>query len=364
MDVRYKGGYVREPKAGIHKNVIVLDFRNLYPSIIVTHNIDPSTLNKRGCKKKVKVPGFDRWFCQDKIAPVPKRIKKILEERWKLKKQLKKKYDPKIAKKEQQLKLAANIAYGYFGYTKSPYYSIPCAESISAFGRHYIQEVMKRAEKEGFNVIYGDTDSVFLTGPVKKAKIFLKKINKWLPGIVELQYRGVYKKGLFVSGKTGKGTKKKYALIDKKGELLIRGFETRREDWCKLAKDTQTKVLKYVLLGKTKQAVSYVKGVIKKLENNKVNISDLIITVQLTKPISEYKVRSAHVEVAKKMKGIKEGTMIKYFITKGKGPISERAKNKSTIKNIDKKYYIEKQIIPSSLRVLSIFGIKESDLHG
>lgn len=363
MAGRYAGGYVREPKTGIHKNVIVLDFRNLYPSIIVTHNIDPSTINKK-CNKKIRVPGFNRWFCQDKIAPVPKRIKKILEERWKLKRQLKKKYDPKIAKRERQLKLAANIAYGYFGYTESPYYSIKCAESISAFGRYYMQEVMKRAEKDGFNVIYGDTDSVFLTGSVKKAKTFLRKINKWLPGIVQLEFRGLYKKGLFVSTKTGKGAKKKYALINGKGQLLIRGFETRREDWCNLAKDTQTKILKYVLLGKTKESVDLVKKVIKKVKDHKTKVSDLVITVQLTKPVSQYKVKSAHVTAAKKMKNVKAGTMIKYVIIKGKGSISDRAEpvNKINIKDIDENYYIEKQIIPAAMRVLSMFNVKEQNL--
>jgi len=364
MAGRYTGGYVIEPKTGIHKNVIVLDFRNLYPSIIVTHNIDPTTLNRKDCKRKVSVPGFERWFCQDKIAPVPKRIKKILEDRWKLKAQLKKKYDPKLAKKEQQLKLAANIAYGYFGYPKSSYYSIECAESISAFGRHYIQKVIKYAGKAGLNVIYGDTDSVFITGSQSKAKHFLDKINKSLPGIIKLEFRGIYKKGLFVSTKGGKGAKKKYALIDEKGELLIRGFETRREDWCMLAKDTQKKILNYVLLEKNKEAIAYTKTIVKKIKNKKVKLSDLILSVQLTKSIEKYKVSSAHVEVAKKMNNVQEGTMIKFIITKGSGPIFKRAKpiNKAKINQIDEDYYINKQVIPAAMRVLSIFGVKENQL--
>lgn len=364
MAGRYTGGYVIEPKIGIHNNVIVLDFRNLYPSIIVTHNIDPTTLNKKDCKKKVKVPGFERWFCQDKVAPVPKRIKKILEERWKLKKQLKKKYYPKLAKKEQQLKLAANIAYGYFGYAESPYYSIECAESISAFGRHYIQKVIKDAGKAGLNVIYGDTDSVFITGSTSKTKQFLDKTNNSLPGIIKLEFRGIYKKGLFVSTKGGKGAKKKYALIDKKGELMIRGFETRREDWCQLAKETQKKILNYVLLEKNKEAIVYTRTIVKKLKDKKVKLSDLVLTVQLTKSVEKYKVSSAHVEVAKKMDRVKEGTMIRFIIAKGNGPIFKRAKpiNKARISDIDEDYYINKQVIPAAMRVLSIFGVKENEL--
>ena len=364
MAGQYKGGYVKEPTTGIHKNIIVLDFRNLYPSIIVTHNIDPSTLNKP-CTKKVMVPGFNRWFCQDKIAPIPKRIKKILEERWKLKEQLKKKYDEKIAKKEKQLKLAANIAYGFFGYKNSSYYSVECAESISAFGRTYIQMVILKAQEEGFKVIYSDTDSVFLTGSKSKIKKFLKNVNDDLPGIIKLEYRGIYKKGLFVVTSTGRGAKKKYALINSKGEMTIRGFETRREDWCILAKNMQTEVLKLVLNNKKAEAVAHVKSVIKKIKNHKMKPSDMIITVQLTKPFKEYKNSGPHVMAAKKMKNVAVGTMIKFIIVKGKGSISERAEpyNKVKIKDIDEDYYIHHQIIPSAVRVLSVFGIKESDFN-
>ncbi|MDD5416515.1 MAG: DNA polymerase domain-containing protein [Candidatus Aenigmarchaeota archaeon] len=361
---QYKGGYVKEPITGIHKNIIVLDFRNLYPSIIVTHNIDPTTLNKQ-CKTKVMVPGFNRWFCQDKIAPIPKRIKKILEDRWEIKKKLEKKYDEKLAKKEKQLKLAANIAYGYFGYRNSPYYSVECAESISAFGRSYIQMVILKAQEEGFRVIYSDTDSVFLSGNQKKVMKFLKKVNNDLPGIIKLEYRGTYKKGLFVTTKTGRGAKKKYALMNGKGEMTIRGFETRREDWCSLAKNMQTEVLKFVLNNQKLKAVNYVKNTIKKVKQHKIKLTDLIITVQLTKPISEYKNIGAHVRVAKKIGNVKVGTTVKFIITKGKGSYSERAEsfNKVKIKNIDEKYYIENQIIPSALRVLSVFNVKEKDLN-
>ena len=121
--------------------------------------------------------------------------------------------------------------------------------------------------------------------------------------------------------------------------------------------------MKYVLSGKPEQAVKYTRKVIKQLKDDKIKVSDLIITVQLTKPISEYKVRSPHVTAAKKIKDVKGGTMIKFVIVKGKGSISERARLKASIKQIDKEYYINKQIIPSALRVLSMFGIKESDLH-
>ncbi|NIO44039.1 MAG: hypothetical protein GTN36_00595 [Candidatus Aenigmarchaeota archaeon] len=370
---QYKGGFVRTPEVGIHKNIIVLDFRSLYPSIIVTHNIDVSTFNckHKECKKN-KVPGFNRWFCRKTKGTIPERIKKIIREREKVKKKLKRCPDnKKLKKRERSLKLAANIQYGMFGYVNAPNYNVKIAESISAFGRSYIQSVIKKAKKIGFNVLYADTDSVFLTkGSIKKCKEFLKKINKQLPGIIKLEYRGVYKKGIFVSTKTGRGAKKKYAFIDKKGNLFVRGFETRREDWCKLAKDLQTKILKLILLDKKDQAIKHVKKVIGKVKKNKFPVSDFVINVQLTKKLEKYKVIGPHVSAARKIKErgrpIGEGMPIMFVITKGKGSISERAEpiEDVDVKDIDSDYYIGHQIIPAALRVLTVLGVTEEELLG
>ena len=336
--VQYKGGYVKEPKSGIHRNIIVLDFRNLFPSIIITHKIG----EKSG---------------------IPKKLEKILKKRWGLKRKIKKlkgKEKERAEKKQLQLKLVANIIYGKFAYSGSSHYNVKLAETIAKLGRKYIKNVIKESERSGFSVIYADTDSVFLTkGSIKKSKELVKKINKSLPGIIKLEYRGLYKKGLFVSKKDGKGAKKKYALLGK--ELLIKGFETQRGDWCNLAKKTQEKVLRLVLEGKTKKAVTFVKNVIKK---RKFKYEDLIIRVQLAKPLSEYKLAGPHIFVAKKIKA-KQGDVIEFVITKGSGRISDRAKyyKNSNLKEIDIDYYINKQLIPVALRVLSEFGVYEKDLY-
>ncbi len=370
----YKGGFVHKPEVGIHKNIIVLDFKSLYPSIIATHNIDVETFlcKHRECKKN-KVPNFDRWFCTKKEGKIPKRIEKLLKDRTDIKKKLKskklsKKDRAKLEKKEKQIKLAANITYGYFGYPGSPYYNVKVAESISAFGRSYIKTVISRAKKNGLAVVYGDTDSVFLKGGQRKAKEFLRKINKWLPGIIELEWRGVYKRGLFVTKKGGEAAKKKYALVDKKGDLLVRGFEVRRGDWCDLAKKTQRRILELILSEKNKKAVDYAREVIKNLRNGEFKLDDLVISIQLTKPIEKYKTIGPHVAVAKKMAKmgyeIKEGTMINFIVTGGRGSISDRSEPVGNIKkkDVDVDYYVERQVVPAAIRVLSILDIRKEDL--
>lgn len=368
---QYAGGFVRTPVAGIHKKIIVLDFRSLYPSIIIAHNISPETMNCscKACRKDF-VPGFeDRWFCKNKEGSVPKRLKKILADRDNIKKKLKlHPHDQKLIKKEHGLKLAANITYGYFGYPNSPYYNVKAAESISAFGRHYIQKVIFDAEDFGFKIIYADTDSVFLTGNARKIKPFLKKINSKFKLPIKMEYRGIYEKGLFVSKKGGEAAKKKYALIDKKGNLLIRGFEARREDWCELAKGTQVEVLKHILEGKKNDAIKYVRRIISKLRKGKIKKSELIISEQITKPLSKYKITAPNVVAATKLekqgKKISPGTFVKYFISSGTGSVSERSTPENSNKKIDYEYYVTNQVVPAALRVLTDFGVTEDDLIG
>jgi DNA polymerase I/DNA polymerase-2 len=206
----------------------------------------------------------------------------------------------------------------------------------------------------------------------KKVNEFLKKTNKELPGIIELNLQGIYKRGIFVPRGVGPGTaKKRYALINEKNVLTIRGFETVRRDWCRLAKDVQRRVLELILEKKDiNGAVKYTQEIIKKLKERKVPLKDLIIIEQLTKPLSEYKAIGPHVVAARKIKergrSIGEGMPIMFVITKGKGSISERAEpfEDVNIKDIDNEYYITHQIVPAALRVLTVLGVTEEELLG
>ena len=191
-----------------------------------------------------------------KIGFVPTVLKELIEERIKIKPGLKKlkketsKYRDLYAQ-QYALKTVSNAFYGYLGFAASRWYLRPCAEATTAYGRYYIHKIINLAKKENFEIIYGDTDSIFMkTNNASKEKIqqFLTTVNKNLPGIMELEHEGNFIRGLFVSKKTGVGgAKKKYALLDAKGNITIRGFEKVRRDWSPLAKETQEKILNLVL---------------------------------------------------------------------------------------------------------------------
>lgn len=377
----YVGGFVKEPLPGIHENIAILDFKSLYPSIIATFNISPETF--KCCKREegLSVPETEYWFCKKHKGFVSLAIKNLIERRKEIKnkmKGLKKDSEEykRLDNEQYATKITANATYGYFAFAGSKWYCKECAESSAAYGRFFIKKAISEAEKENFVVIYADTDSCFVKlekgNLEKKIDEFLKNTNKKLPGILELDLQGYYKRGIFIPREIGGGTaKKKYALIDKKGTLLVRGLEKVRRDWSDIAKNTQEAVLKYVLEKKdVNGAVKYVQDVIKKIRAHKVTLRELIIYEQLTKPLAEYKAIGPHVSAARKIKErgrpIGAGMVIMFVITKGKGSISERAEpiEDVELKDIDEDYYITHQIIPPVLRVLSVLNVTEELLLG
>ncbi|MFQ5648274.1 MAG: DNA polymerase domain-containing protein, partial [Candidatus Aenigmatarchaeota archaeon] len=303
----YAGAYVHLPKEGIHDGVAVFDFRSLYPSIIVSHNVSPETLDcsHKTCQKN-RVPELQHCFCTKQTGFIPAVLERVIKKRIEVKKQMTRlartpRYK-ELFNRQFGLKILANSLYGYYGYAGSRWYSRLCARSITAWGRYYIKTVIGMAEKAGRDVLYGDTDSLFLKIKNKsEAKAFLKNVNKNLPGIMELEFKGMYKRGIFIEAKTGIAAKKKYALLDEAGNLIMRGMETRRRDWAKIAKDTQEKVLEAILKDKSvEKAMDIVNQTVRQLRKGQVDFDDLVIYTQLTKPLSQYEQLGPHVKAAKK----------------------------------------------------------------
>ena len=372
----YAGAYVKEPEKGLWENIAYLDFRSLYPSIIITHNVSPDTLNREGCREYDEAPQVGHRFCKDFPGFIPGLLGYLLDERQKVKKLMKATVDPIERKlldyRQRAIKILANSFYGYYGYARARWYCKECAESITAWGREYIQMTIREIEEKfGFKVLYADTDGFFATIPgadaetvKKKAEEFLKYINSKLPGALELEYEGFYRRGFFV-------TKKKYALVDEEGKITTRGLEIVRRDWSEIAKETQARVLEALLRhGDVEEAVRIVKEVTEKLSKYEVPPEKLVIHEQITRELKDYKATGPHVAIAKRLaaKGIKvrPGTVISYIVLKGSGRIGDRAipfdEFDPAKHKYDADYYIENQVLPAVERILKAFGYRKEDL--
>ena len=377
----YQGAYVFEPKPGLYENIVVFDFRSLYPTLIISHNIDKSTLTtiqeNSFVTPEIEDDGFKKQFCftKKKIGFIPEVLKEIILKRNEIKKEIKnlQKKDVILEAKSYALKIIANSAYGMFGFFGARWYSVECAAAITAWGREYVQKTAKSAQEENFGFIGGDTDSIILTLQDKTkndALNFMKKINKTLPEMMELELEDFYKRGIFVAKKGDKkGAKKKYALINEKEILKIKGFETVRRDWSKLARKLQKEVLKILLLeNNPNKAKDYVIETINKLKHKEIQVEDIVIKTQLRKDISKYESIGPHVKVAQRMKQkgipVNTGAVIEYVVTSGKGTIGNRARlpEECQEKDYDTNYYINNQIIPAVQMIFDAINLNIKEL--
>ncbi len=382
MDARssnpIEGAYVKTPEPGIYNDIVVFDFRGLYPSIIISHNIDPSSICT-DCKEYHEAPNGVK-FDKKRLSITPIILKYLVDQRSQVKKLYKK--DPGnvvLGSRSQALKIIANSFYGYLGYARARWYSRDCAAAVTAYGRQYIKDNIAFAEQKGFKVIYSDTDSILmLLGDKKKedALTFMKEVNAHLPETMELELEDFYTRGVFVGKKVQgdvTGAKKKYALISESGRIKIRGFELVRRDWSRISRETQRAVLEAILKeGSKEKAAEIVKDVIKKLREGKVPLSELVINTQLRKGIEGYKaIKSPELAAAKKAveKGFKtrdevEHSVIGYVITKHGSTISEKAMLEGMAEDYDPEYYINHQVIPATMRILKELDFSEEELKG
>lgn len=359
------GGYVMNPKTGIHDNVIVLDFKSLYPSIMITFNIDPLVMDKNG---SIQAPNRARFRDEEAILPY------LIERIWKERDEAKKR-DDQIA--SYALKIILNSFYGVLGNPSCRFFSMELGNSISTFGQFIIKNTAKELEKKDLEVLYSDTDSVFVKtkektteGAISAGSKIAKEMNEYYKDWVkkkykresrlELEFEKAYKKIIFPKirgSEAGKGAKKRYAgllIKDGKERMDFTGLEFVRRDWTELSKKFQLTLLDRIF--HEKEVTRYVKDFVKDVKDKKYD--DLMVyTKAIRKDLDSYtKTTPPHVKAARKMKKL-ESNIIKYVITTdGPEPIENRKHS------IDYEHYIEKQIKPIADSVLVFFDTTFDEL--
>lgn len=370
----YRGAIVLEPRKGVHENVAVLDFSAMYPSIMMKYNIgpdtiarDPSECGEAGC---YQAPEVGYLFRKEPPGFFKKVLETLISARKRIREQMKG-LDPRspeyrvLDERQKALKVLANAAYGYMGWTGARWYCRECAEAVTAWGRETIRKAIEIAKSLGLTVIYGDTDSLFVKYDPEKVSKFIELVEKELG--LEIKIDKVYKRVFFTEAK------KRYVGLTESGYIDVVGFEAVRGDWAEIAKELQEKVAEIVL--KTmdpRKAVEFVRKELQRIrdevEKGIAPIEKFVIWKTLTKPIREYEVEAPHVAAAKQLMKmgyqVEVGDKIGYVIVKGGGRVSERARPYIAVdvRDIDLDYYIDHQIVPAVLRILEYFGITEKQI--
>lgn len=347
------GGYVLDSVPGLYKNVLVLDFKSLYPSIIRTFYIDPLGLAVPG---ENPVPGFvEAMFSRHQhILPG------LIEELWAARDEAKRTHNAPLS---QAIKIIMNSFYGVLGTTGCRFYSQQLASSITRRGHEIITRTRDWIETQGYAVIYGDTDSVFvLIGEAQDAAAcaqignrLMQGLNAWwdtelaerydIPSHLEVEFETHYTR-FFMPTVRGMptGSKKRYAgLVAPDDRLIVKGLEAARTDWTPLARHFQRELFRRVFLDLPVE--DFVRSTAERLAAGKLD-DQLVYRKQIRRAITDYQRNvPPHIQAARKLSH--SGRSIRYIITRN-GPEPVDALQSTP----DYQHYLDKQLAPAADGIL------------
>ncbi len=350
-DKKYRGGLVVEPKEGIHFDVVVMDFASLYPSIIKVRNLSYETVRciHEECKKNT-IPQTNHWACSKKNGLTSMIIGSLRDLRVNYYKSLSKKETLTDDQRQQYtvvsqaLKVILNASYGVMGAEIFPLYFLPVAEATTAIGRFTILETIKKCEEAGIEVLYGDTDSLFIKNPTKEQiQIVIEQAKK--DHGVDLEIDKTYRYCVLSN------RKKNYLGVTKSGKVDVKGLTGKKSHTPAFIKnlfyeliDVLSKVQTMEDFVKAKQEISEkIATCGKKVEAKEIPLEELTFNVMLSKAPSEYvKTIPQHIRAAKQLESIREIkkgdkiSFIKILNKPGVKPV-ELAKKEE----IDSKKYME-----------------------
>lgn len=385
------GGYVMDSTPGLYKNVLVLDFKSLYPSIIRTFNIDPmgliegllehdSELSKTKPEHYKTIPGFDgAYFSRDKHF-LPKIIESLWAERDKAKQQ-------NNAPLSQAIKIIMNSFYGILGSTGCRFFDPRLSGSITKRSHQLLNQTKDWIEELGYSVIYGDTDSIFVSVGEDKTdeqsmsigKEMMVLINKRMnaqlcenyniESALEIEFETHFHQFLMptIRGQDV-GTKKRYAGLVGRGKqekLIFKGLESVRTDWTELAKGFQKTLYLKVFNGEPVD--KYILSMVADTLAGKFD-EQLIYRKRLRRKLSEYQKNiPPHVKAARHADNLNEklGKPLRYqnkgwieYVMTVNGPQVKEHLSSA----IDYPLYIERQLGAVADGILPFIGKSFGDI--
>tara|TARA_B110000208_G_scaffold103301_1_gene128493 strand:+ start:746 stop:4078 length:3333 start_codon:yes stop_codon:yes gene_type:complete len=376
----YAGGLVLEPKKGLYDSfILMLDFNSLYPSIIQEYNLCFTTVERKkkghfsvsggnkaaALEEEAKVTELDDMeddgaagdaaAVEDgriEIPPVPaascapgilpRVIKVLIDRRGEVKKMIKTCTDPERKKmldvRQKALKIMANSMYGCLGFKHSRFFAQPIAALVTQQGRAMLQNCVEISNGLGYEVVYGDTDSIMINTRItseglieevyKIGRELKREVNK-LYKVNHIEIDAIYRMMLLLK-------KKKYAALlferDSSGTVSyqkeMKGLDLVRRDWCVLSKEVGANVLDLLLQPRNvDEAVdaihSHLASIAEKMRAGSLPLAKYVITKGISKALHEYKQSKGqpHLKVATRMisegKIVNAGDHIPYVICKG-----------------------------------------------
>jgi DNA polymerase-2 len=370
------GGYVMDSTPGLQDSVLVLDYKSLYPSIIRTFRVDPyARIAAKRADLQDVVPGYDgaSFHKHDHILP------QIIENLWAARDEAKRDGNAALS---QAIKIIMNSFYGVLGTSGCRLHDSRLTSSITKRGHDIIIETVKLIEAEGYEVIYGDTDSVFVSlngardnrAAADIGNHLVATINQYwcdhlvqeygIESCLEMEFETHFRQ-FFMPTMRGseQGSKKRYAglIDDEQGnrKIVYKGLETVRTDWTELAREFQQTLYRLIFDGE--EYADYIRQTVADLYEGKFD-QQLVYRKRLHKKLAEYQKNiPPHAQAAIKAEAefkqrqqpsrYRNRSWIEYVITVAGAQTLECQNAK-----LDYEHIVDKQLTPIADTILNAIG--------
>ncbi len=370
---KIKGGYVHSVEPGLYHWVSVLDFKSMYPSIIIQNNICFTTISEDG---DIESPTGVKFLApEEKKGLLPEILEGLMEERDEVKRKMREsegKEERYYRGLQNAIKVLMNSFYGVFASSFYRFTDPEIGESITAFARENIKKLIKELREDGLKVIYSDTDSVFFQSPeedLEKTIDISKKIAEdYSREAIILEFEKILNP-FFSHGK-----KKRYVgkVIWPEEDMLVRGYELRRSDSFQAQDEALREIFEYILDDDVEGAVDRAKEMISEVKEGEVEMEKLVIS-RTCKKFDYYKNPDSmpNVQAARKMKRLGHeftpGMKVSWIVTdadRTPQEVEPWVPDYEIEKEADWNYYAER-IAKTLSRVTDVFGWdKEALLAG
>ena len=379
------GGFVMDSRPGLYESVLVLDYKSLYPSIIRTFLIDPVGLIE-GLKHpddSESVEGFRGARFSRTRHCLPSIVARVSEGR----EEAKREHNAPLS---QALKIIMNAFYGVLGSSGCRFFDTRLASSITLRGHQIMRQTRELVEAQGYEVIYGDTDSTFVwlgsahsqADASRIGQALVQHVNDWwrehlhtvygLQSALELQYETHFTRFLMPTIRGAEeGSKKRYAGLVVKGDgseqMVYKGLETVRSDWSPLARRFQQELYQRIFHRQPHQ--DYIRDYVRRTLSGEWD-ELLIYRKRLRRPLDDYErnvpphVRAARVadeynDRLGRPRQYQRGGWISYVISvNGPEPLEARQTP------IDYDHYVTRQLQPVADAILPFVNDDFSTLVG
>lgn len=381
-----RGGFVFEPKMGIHEGVGEVDFSSLYPSLMAKYNISAETVLCDCCPdSKLRIPELDYHICEKRRGIVAKVLEFAVEKRLHYKRLAKETADETLRKvfesRQGALKWILVTCFGYLGYRNAKFGTVDGHMGVCAFGRRSLLKAAHIAEMRGFEVIHGIVDSLWLKKEAAASEEYERLCCEVGDAVgVPLDFEGCYKWIVFLPSKLHPSVPvlNRYYGVKKDGSIKVRGLEIRRRDTPNFVCDAQMEMIKVLssaddsaaFVEKIPEALKVIRDYRRRLLDGKVPVWDLIVTKRLSKEPENYTQKVSQLIAAEQLMSegvdVSAGKTVRFLFTSAENKRYERRVKAKELIDEQTSADIKKYLLllySAASNILSPFGYSPKRVH-